>query len=297
MSNKGMAKGLGRGFDALIPQGFDSSILTDENERVQKLYISRIVPNADQPRKHFDEKALAELAASIKQYGVLQPLVVTPLADDTYEIIAGERRWRASRLAGLEKVPAIIRTSKELERLEIALVENVQRVDLSPLEQAASIQHLHDQFSMSYEQIAQRLSKAIPTVNNIVRLLQLPADAKQALQGGRISEGHARAILALKADPQKQQELLELIEKNHWSVRQAEQYVTAYKSGNKTVDAAKARVKSITPETERLSQLIAAPVTLRRTAKGGKLEIAFKTDEDLESIIQKLSSMLGKSGN
>lgn len=159
--------GLGRGFDSLLPQNFDSSLLLTDDDRIQKLAVDNISPNAQQPRTHFDDEALAQLAASIKQYGILQPLVVTPFAaangggPGQYSIIAGERRWRASKLAGLTTVPVIVRSTQELEQLEIALVENVQRVDLSPLEQAVSIERLHQQFNMTYDKISERLGKAL----------------------------------------------------------------------------------------------------------------------------------------
>ena len=201
MSTPKKKSGLGRGFDALIPQDFDKTILLDENEKIQQLDIASLIPNPDQPRQHFDEDALNQLAESIKHYGIIQPLVVSPGKDGTYSIIAGERRWRASTKAGLKKVPAIVRTSKELERLEIAIVENVQRVDLSPLEQAVSIERLHQQFNMTYEAIAARLAKATSTVNNMVRLLQLPEKARTALHEKQISEGHALPNFALKEHP------------------------------------------------------------------------------------------------
>ncbi len=178
--NRGQNRGLGKGFDSLLPQNFDSSLLLTDDDRIQKVAVGRINPNKNQPRTHFDEEALAQLASSIKNYGVLQPLVVTPLSgakQGEYEIIAGERRWRASRLAGLEIIPVIVRSTRELERLEIALVENVQRVDLSPLDQAVSIERLHQQFNMTYDRIAERLGKASSTINNMVRLLQLPGAA------------------------------------------------------------------------------------------------------------------------
>ncbi len=285
-------KGLGRGLDALISSDFDSSLLIDEKERVQKLYTKDIVPNPSQPRKHFDQEALAELAASIEQYGILQPLVVTPTGDGVYTIIAGERRWRAAQLAKQEQVPVIVRTSKELEQLEIAIVENVQRVDLSPLEQAASIQRLHDQFSLSYGEISKRLGKAVTTVNNIVRLLQLPPDAQTALHEQRITEGHARAILALKDDAEKQSELLELIQKHGWSVRQAEQYVQTYRQGVRDAKTAQAKMRTQTPETKKISKYIKAPIHIRRTAKGGRLEIGFKSDDDLARLIEALKRLL-----
>lgn len=281
--------GLGKGLDALIPQDFDNSILLDSKDRVQNVFIKDLAPSADQPRHQFDEQALNELATSIARYGILQPLIVMPLENDKYKIIAGERRWRAASIAGLKQVPVIVRTSKELERLEIALIENVQRVDLSPLEQAISIERLHQQFNMHYNEIAERLGKAATTVNNIVRLLQLPETARKALEERRITEGHARAILALKDKPDLQHRLLELIEGQAWSVRQAEQFVTAHKQGAETVEKARAKTNSETPETKQLGKRLGHKVTLKRTAKGGRLEIHFKNDKDLAELTNKLS--------
>lgn len=280
--------GLGRGFDTLIPQDFDKSLLFEEHERVQKITVEDLRPNPHQPRQHFDKQALEQMAESIKQYGILQPLVVTPLEGTEYAIIAGERRWRAAQLAGLKKVPAIVRTMKELERLEVAIVENVQRVDLSPLEQAVSIERLHQQFSMTYDSIAKRLGKAPSTINNTVRLLQLPEEARTALHEQEISEGHARAILALKDYPEKQAELLSVIIKQGWSVRQAERYVVSIKEGFREKEATKVRMQTETPATKKLSKKLGAPVHIRRTAKGGKLEITFKSDEELEKVLQVL---------
>ena len=282
------AHGLGRGFDALIPQNFDPSILVDEDERVQKLAIELLSPRAEQPRQYFDETALQELADSIRTHGVLLPLVVTSKSDGSYQIIAGERRWRAAKIAGLKALPAIVRTLKELEQLEIALIENVQRVDLAPLEQAVSIERLHEQFSLPYESIAKRLGKASSTIANIVRLLQLPLAARDALGAGRIFEGHARAILALKDFPEKQVILLQNIEKQGWSVRQAEQYVVSVKAGFKDEKVAKQRVATETPVTKALSKRFNTPVFIKRTAHGGKLEITFKTDAELQRITRQL---------
>lgn len=280
--------GLGKGFESLLPQNFDASILVDENERVQKINLDDLRANPDQPRKTFDQEALRELSSSVKRYGILQPIVVTPAASGHYLIVAGERRFRAAKLAGLKTVPALVRTSEELERLEIALVENVQRVDLSPLEQAASIYKLHDQFNIEYETIAGRLGKAQTTISNVVRLLQLPPEARTALTEGKITEGHGRAILAVK-DPEKALELLGLIIKNHWTVRQAEQYVTAHKAGVKDSVKVRERVAKTTPETKQLEKLLKTSVTVRRLAKGGKLEIAFKSDADLSRLIKKIT--------
>ncbi len=280
--------GLGRGFDSLIPQNFDNSLLLDEQERVQKIPVAKLAAHADQPRQSFDENALRELAESIKIHGILLPLVVTKLPDGTYRIVAGERRFRAAKMAKLATVPAIVRSLKELEELEIALVENVQRVDLSPLEQAVAVQRLHDQFSTQYDVIAKRLGKAVSTVNNMVRLLSLPDAAKRALVAGDISEGHARSILALKGQDHHQHELLESIKKHGWSVRQAERYVASIKAGIKETGAAHARVSTETLQTKTLSKRLSTPVHIRRTARGGKLEISFTTDEELERIVQLL---------
>ncbi len=284
--------GLGRGFDVLMPTDFDSSLLESEGERVQNLFITSISPNPDQPRRIFDETALNQLADSIKQYGILQPLIVSPSKENgKYVIIAGERRWRASKKAGLKKVPAIIRTAKELEQLEVALVENIQRVDLSPLEQAASIHRLHELFNLGYEEISKRLGKAISTVNNIVRLLQLPSRAQDALRDERITEGHARSILALKNFPAAQSQLQDLIEKNGWSVRQAEQFVVATKAGAENTDAAKKRTKSSTTETKELTRILSRPVSINHMAKGGRLIIRFDSDDDLEKLIELLEKL------
>ncbi|MEO6761825.1 MAG: ParB/RepB/Spo0J family partition protein [Candidatus Saccharimonadales bacterium] len=280
-------RGLGKGFDSLIPQGFDTTILVDETERVLKLAVELLEPNPDQPRTVFDGTALSELAVSIRRYGIIQPLVVSPNGNKYY-IIAGERRWRAAQQAGLKAVPALVRTTKELERLELALIENVQRVDLSPLEQAKSIERLHQQFNMTYNQIGERLGKAGTTVTNIGRLLQLPPEASKALAAQLIVEGHARQILALKGQPDKQIELLDSILKYGWTVRQAERYVTSQKEGVENKEEVKQRIHGETPATKALGERLGTTVQVRRMAHGGRLEITFKTDEQLEILLKSL---------
>lgn len=284
-----MSNRLGRGFDSLIPQNFDNSILVADDEKITKIAVESLEANPEQPRLVFDEKELEGLASSIKEHGILQPLVVTP-HNDTYYIIAGERRWRAAKKAGLKTVPAVIRSTEQLQRLELALVENVQRVNLSPLEQAASIEYLRTQFSLDYAAIGKRLGKAATTVQNTARLMQLPEEAKQALRDKKITEGHARSILGLK-EVSAQQQLLNLIIKNGWSVRQTERYVTAQREGATSITKAKARVATSTPQTKQLSKALAAPVSLRRTAKGGKLEIAFKDESELKRLMALLSKI------
>lgn len=284
-------KGLGKGFDVLMPSGVGESLINRGEERVQKLFIDDLKPNPDQPRRTFDPVALNELADSIKQHGVLQPLLVSPSKNGGHVIIAGERRWRASKIAGVEKVPVIIRTAEELEQLELAMVENIQRVDLAPLEQAATISRLHELFHVSIEEISKRLGKAQSTVVNIMRLLQLPPAAQDALQNNKITEGHARSILALKDFPEQQEQLLQLIQKHGWTVRQAEQFVVATKTGAKTVDKAEKRTSDQTPETEMLSKILNREVSVKRMAKGGRLVIRFKTDDDLDKLVEQLSSL------
>ncbi len=290
MSDK-KRKGLGKGFDVLMPTGLESVLSNRGDSRVQKLFIRDIIPNPNQPRRTFQKDALQELAESIKQFGVLQPILVRPAKDGKYEIIAGERRWRASKLAGLDEIPAVTRTAEELEQLEMAMVENMQRVDLSPLEQAATIQRLHELFHMSYEAIAKRLNKAESTVHNIVRLLHLPPSAQDALRERKITEGHARSILALRDYPEQQEQLLLLIQKHGWSVRQAEQFVVAAKTGEKNAEKAKKRTDTTTPGTERLSTLLQRPVSVMHMAKGGRLVIRFKTDDDLNELVELLASI------
>ncbi|QQS19294.1 ParB/RepB/Spo0J family partition protein [Candidatus Saccharibacteria bacterium] len=279
--------GLGRGLGSLIPENFDTATLLEQGERIQQLELTLLRPNSDQPRTIFDETALAELAASIKQHGIVQPLVVTN-QKGTYLIIAGERRWRAAKIAGQKTVPVIVRSLKEQEQLEVALIENVQRVDLGSLEQAVTIERLHVQFNLSYSEIAKRLGKAETTVSNIVRLLGLPKPAQAALNEGQISEGHARQILALKGMPDKQAELLGLISSQKWNVRQAERFVTSVKSGLQAVKAVQSRMAAETPETKQLSKRYHTPIKIYRTAKGGRVEMQFTSDEELQRLLGEL---------
>jgi ParB family chromosome partitioning protein len=265
-------------------------MLSYSNDKVSELPIESITPNANQPRQHFNEDSIAELAVSIKEFGIVQPLVVTNIEQNKYSIIAGERRWRAAQVAGLKKVPVIIRSATELETLEIALIENVQREDLSPLDQAVSIERLHEQFSMSYEQIAKRLGKGYSTVANIVRLLQLPANMQDALRDKVISEGHARALLSLQKDPSAQATLFEIIMNRHLSVRQAEQYVVGLRTSENTSKGPELndRTKSDTKETKQLSKHLGVPVSVSYLAKGGKLNIRFKDDAEYKDLVNKL---------
>lgn len=275
---------LGKGFGSLLPDDFDRSVLLDKQDRVQKVLIQDIKPDPKQPRKTFDEQTIGELAQSIKQFGILQPLVITE-TDGGFIIVAGERRWRAAQKAGLSHVPALVRSIEELERLEIGLIENVQRVDLTPLEQALSIARLHEQFSMSHQDIAKRLGKAHTTVVNTLRLLQLPEDAKNALAEGKISEGHGRALLALKDSPEAQAKLLEYITNNSWSVRQAEQFVQAQKAVKKQAPT----TKTVHPSADNLAKKYSAKVKLKESKKGGTVTFSFDSHKKFVQFIDKLT--------
>jgi ParB family chromosome partitioning protein len=282
-----MKKGLGRGLDALFPSGFPTTdVLNSRSEGVKEISLELIKAHSNQPRKVFDDEKIEQLTYSIKEHGVLQPIVLIEQSG-SYQIVAGERRYRAAKKAGLKTIPAVVRTASELQQLEIALVENIQREDLDPIEQALSIKRLHDDFSQGYDQIAKRLGKAETTLSNLVRLLGLPAPYQQALQDKNISEGHARCLLALSRDQPAQETLYKNILDRKWSVRRAELFVKAHKEGA-TAKAKQTIQRSETPATKRLSKKIGAPVTIQRTAKGGKIVIAFKGDDELAKILASL---------
>ena len=292
MPSKKPTKGLGRGFDSLLPteflnEAFDPTASQDEKiSELRYIKIDHIAADPDQPRRHFDEMALEELASSIKEHGIIQPIVVISKGDG-YQIVAGERRWRAAKIAAIDKIPAIVRTMSNQHKLEISLIENLQRRDLNPLETATAYMKLRDQFNLTYEQIGERIGgKAVSTIANVIRLLQLPVAAKEALIAKKISEAHARQILALDS-PDAQQELLDLILKEGWSVHRTEQYVVGYKKGAQAPDkreSAMKRTQTETPTTRALAEKLGAPVVLKSTAKGGQLIIRFKDEKDLERI-------------
>lgn len=276
---------LGRGFDSLIPQNFSLEDVASPSEQIKQISIELIDINPDQPRKAFDETALKELSESIKQHGIIQPLVVTP-NKDKFRIVAGERRFRASKIAGLKKLPAVVRNHEELEELEIALVENVQRVDLTPLEQAVSIVRLRDQFSLTPKEISKKLGKAETTVSNIVRLLQLPPEAVQAMQKNQISEGHARAILALKTDEKLQKELLNKIITQKLSVREAEQFVQKNNNKNKAKNSLSSETLKLI---EGLNKAKRSRVSINeKTKSSGKITVKYSNQQELKKIIENL---------
>lgn len=280
-------RGLGKGFGSLLPENFDNSVMLDKGERVQKILIQDIKPDPNQPRRTFDSAAIEEMAQSIRRYGILQPLVITESVDG-YVIIAGERRYRAAKKAGLTHVPVLVRTLQDLERLEIGLIENMQRVDLTPLEQALSIARLHEQFSMSLQEVATRLGKAHTTIVNTVRLLQLPDFAHEALAAGKISEGHARAVLALKDDQRAQRLLVESIIKEGWSVRQAERYVHTVK-GKETIQPRRTSVQNPNPLAKKLEDKYGGSIKIVEKKRGVSIQFNFKTNKDFIQFTEKLA--------
>ncbi len=291
MANSGKRSSLGRGFDSLIPTNFALNDVASPGEQIKKISLDQIQPNPEQPRKTFDEQSLVEMANSIKNHGVIQPIVITPTndgANNSYRIVAGERRYRASKLAGLDKIPAIIRNHKELEELEISIVENVQRVDLSPLEQAVSIVKLRDQFSLTPKQIAQKLGKAETTISNITRLLQLPAEAVEALQKNLITEGHARTLLSLKRDEEAQLELLNKIVTQNLNVREAEKLVQQKKGikSNKKTD--------LDPRINEMLGTLRKPIgksvqVRQKTNSSGIIQISYASIDELENYLKNIN--------
>lgn len=272
------------------------TISRDNNiqEHVFQIEINSIEPNPHQPREDFNEAALEELAESIKEYGVIQPLVVSKAEHDVpsgtevkYHIIAGERRWRAARKAGLPTVPAIIRdTTEENRKLEMALVENVQRQNLNPIEEAKAYRKLMEEFSLSQQEVAYKISKSPEKISNTLRLLNLPLEVQNALAAGLISEGHGRAILSLMG-PERQRALLREILDKGLSVRQVEEKVRETKE--KTVRTSRS-VVTLSPEfkalIERLENILGTKVSLNPKGEGGRITIEYYSAEELENIIK-----------
>lgn len=276
--------GLGRGLDALIP-GSDRP----HGELVVQAPVGDIQPNPRQPRAEFNAAELAELAESIKEHGVLQPLIVTPGDDpDGYILVAGERRLLAARLVGLETVPVIVRQASDQQRLELALIENVQRSDLAPLEAAEAYRQLAEEFELSHDDIARQVGKSRVAVTNTLRLLKLPESVRQALQERKISEGHARALLALPG-PQAQAAALQTILSHDLSVRQTETLVRRL-CGEKPHRVEKpAPPPEVIDIEQRLEALLGTRVKLNRRKGKGTLVLHFYSDEELEALINRLT--------
>lgn len=282
-------RGLGRGFDSLIPtevikEEFDVTAGDDKAvSELRQIKISKIVRDETQPRKTFDEEALKSLSDSIKEYGVLQPIVVVAKGDG-FQIVAGERRWRASKLAGLETIPALVRTLSGIKKLETAIIENVQREDLNAMEFATALAKMRDQFNLSVTEISKKIGKSMTMVSNHLKLFSLPEYAKKAVADGKMTEAHARQILALE-DEDAQKTLFNGIIKSGWSVRQAEQFVIAYKKGGKTTRSAAKAVKQENEFTKSMSSLIGLPVKQKIMGRGaGQIIISYKDEKEIDKI-------------
>lgn len=274
--------GLGRGLDALIPSEIEEIV----GEDFLQVSVDEIQPNPDQPRSRFDDESLAELAASLKEVGVLQPIVVTR-GEAGYVLIAGERRWRAAKRAGIETIPAVVRGTAGDTTLVEALVENVQRRDLTPLEEAHAYKQLLEDYGMSQEQVADRVGKSRPTVSNTLRLLQLPGPIQTMVDSGALSAGHARSLIGLE-DSKYAIYLAEKAASEGWSVRQIEEAVRTRRNMSPTSEG-RPRVKQLRPveiiELEkRLADHLATKVKIDYAKEKGKVEIRFGSLEELERI-------------
>ena len=285
--------GLGKGLDSLIPDTIKTSV-PEKTKIVEKVVekpvelkvkISKVGPNKDQPRKQFDEDALMELADSIKQFGIIQPLIVQE-KNGFYEIIAGERRWRAAKLAGLKEVPVIVKDYSDLEVVEISLIENIQRENLNPIEEALAYKRLLNEFNLKQDEVAERVSKSRTAVTNSMRLLKLDERVQQMVIDDMLSTGHARALLGIE-DPELQAATAAKVFDEKWSVREVEKLVKQIQNG-KPEKKKEEKVHDFiyTDLEEKMKAAVGTKVSIHQNAKGkGKIEIEYYSREDLERII------------
>lgn len=290
---------LGRGLDALIST--EEEVKTGGSSSINEVAVDKIKANPNQPRRDFDSAALEELAESIRQIGIIQPITLRKMEDDTYQIIAGERRWRASQMAGLSHIPAYIRTADDENVMQMALVENIQREDLNAIEIALAYHNLMEQYHLTQEKLSEKVGKNRATIANFLRLLKLPAQVQMALQNKEMDQGHARALLAL-SQPSMQVKLFREIKEKGYSVRQVEEMVKAINNGE-TVKSGRSKLgdksTSRLPEEfgvlkSRLSDFFQTKVQMTCSARGkGKISIAFDSEEDLERIIALFDKMKG----
>ena len=288
--------GLGKGLDALIPTGFQAETsaandLPPISTGLIMVPIDRIVPNPRQPRSHFDQTALAELAASIREYGIIQPLIVSTNGEGPdYTLVAGERRWQASQLAGLTSVPVIIRQTTDQQRLELALIENIQRADLNPLEEANAYRQLFEEFRLSHEEIGVRVGKSRVAVTNTLRLLNLPVFAQKALLDGLVTEGHARALLGL-SNPLAIESALRTVLTQKLSVRQTEELVNKLKGEKPVAPVREERA----PEEKSLEEFIRANLSQKINVKIGKepssgsVTLHYGSEEEFQDLMIRLT--------
>ena len=294
-------KGLGKGLDSLIPENKSAKVSSSESKKTeetaelksgeQMMKINMVEPNRDQPRRNFEEDALLELADSIKQYGVLQPLIVRK-RNDYYEIIAGERRWRAAKMAGVKEVPVIIKEYNEQEILEIALIENIQRENLNPIEEAMAFKKLLEEFNLKQDEVAERVSKSRTAVTNSMRLLKLDQRVKQMIIDDMISTGHARALLAID-DPEQQYMLANKIFDEKLSVRETEKLINEIKNPKKQKEKKVIENAFIYEDIEdKMKQVLGTKVHVASKGKGkGKIEIEYYSDKELERMFDMIMSI------
>ena len=289
-----IGNGKGKGLDALIDTG---DIQTEGSSNLNEIPVNLIEPNPNQPRREFDEEAMNELAMSIREVGLITPITLRQMPDGKYQIIAGERRWRASQIAGLAKMPAYIRTVDDENVMEMALVENIQREDLNAIEIALAYQHMADTMGMTQERIAERVGKSRTAITNYMRLLKLPAQIQMALKNHEVDMGHARALLSLDS-PSAQIRLFKEVQKNEYSVRKVEELVQQLKNGNdiqsiKRPEGVKAKLpREYMLLRDRLSLMFKTKVEMTYSPKGrGKISIPFNNEDELEMIINAIDGI------
>lgn len=280
-------RGLGRGLDVLLGQSESAGETPDRDGEMRHLPIELIHPGRYQPRKEMHREALEELASSIKTQGVMQPIIVRAVDGDSYEIIAGERRWRASQLAGLEQIPVIIRDVSDETSIAMSLIENIQREDLNPMEEARALKRLLDEFKLTHQQVAYAVGKSRTTVTNFLRLTSLNTKVSQMLERGDLEMGHARALLPLVDDQQKR--AAAEVARKHLNVRQAEALVKRMLRPAATKEPQQDRETRILEE--RISEKIGQPVAIRHSVKGkGKLIISYNSLDELDGILEHLTA-------
>lgn len=273
-------KALGRGLEALIPGREEE----EEERSIREIPLAAILPNPDQPRRTvLEEKGLAGLVESIRAKGVLQPILVQPRAGGGYELIAGERRWRAARLAGLSSVPAQVREVKGVERLEVALIENIQRQDLNPMEEARAYERLLNEFNLTQEEVSRRVGKERSSVANCLRLLNLPTGIQQEVASGRLSMGHARALLGVES-AERQKQLCGRILRDGLSVRQTENIVAHERKNTGQKNRRASGDIHVRALTEQLSRALSTRVEIRGTAERGTVMVSYYSLDDLQSL-------------
>ncbi len=284
-------RGLGKGLDSLIPNSVDSKEISQDEKKAETpdrvVDINKLQPNRKQPRKNFDQESLLELSKSIEQHGLIQPILVQD-RDTFYEIVAGERRWRACKLAGLKEVPVIVRNFTEQQIVEIALIENLQRQDLNPIEEAMAYKRLLEEFNLKQDEVAEKVSKNRTTITNSLRLLKLTDDVQQMIVDGKLSTGHARAIISIE-DPAKQLEIAEKIFDEKMSVREVEKYIKSLDKPAKPKKKVNESLQVVYDNIEeQLKLMLGTKVSIlsKSTEGSGKLEIEFYNHDDLERIVE-----------